>query len=198
MRRRTPTPALDFIRELWFIFDIYISFGLGYEDPEAPELVMDTATIRKTYLRGWFPLDIMSIAASLFDVLPIALASSGDSKQVRSLTVLRVVRILRLIKLLRLLKASKLLKSWAVKIPTPRATRRTSASSTRTTQPTRGRGASRRHRDPVFVSSLAAGPVAVAPPRDLWRSRALDHIAAKRQHVVCGDVEEVALRCHDL
>ena len=76
--------------------------------------------IANAYLRGWFPLDAVSIAASLFDFLPFWLAA-GDTK-LKSLTVLRVVRILRLIKLLRLLKASRVLKSWAVKIPTPRAT----------------------------------------------------------------------------
>ena len=89
--------------------------------PDEPDSYEEQhSVIANAYLRGWFPLDAVSIAASLFDFLPFWLAA-GDTK-LKSLTVLRVVRILRLIKLLRLLKASRVLKSWAVKIPTPRAT----------------------------------------------------------------------------
>lgn len=109
--------VIDFI----FLLDMSVQFLTMIPKPDEPDSYEEQhSVIANAYLRGWFPLDAVSIAASLFDFLPFWLAA-GDTK-LKSLTVLRVVRILRLIKLLRLLKASRVLKSWAVKIPTPRAT----------------------------------------------------------------------------
>ncbi len=90
------TTALDFISEFWFIFDIYISFRLGYEDPDTLDLVMDLVMIRKTYLRGWFGLDFISS-------LPIRTVTVF-APRVRSFGFLKVFRLCKLFRLVKLLK----------------------------------------------------------------------------------------------
>lgn len=80
-------------------------------------------TIIWSYLNGWFLLDLFSVCASVFDIVPLFVGGSEDGEEgISALSTFRVVRILRLVKLVRLLKASRRLKEWSVKIATPRAT----------------------------------------------------------------------------
>jgi hypothetical protein len=51
---------LDFASECWFMFDIAITFRMGYVDGDTQEYVDNLDTIKSTYLRGWFALDFIS------------------------------------------------------------------------------------------------------------------------------------------
>lgn len=70
------------------------------------------------YLCSWFPLDLVSILVSTFDIIPVVAAavardSAGDGlSALQSLTPLRLLRALRLLRLLRLSKVSRILKRW--------------------------------------------------------------------------------------
>ena len=59
-------------------------------------------------------MDAMSVAPSVFDIVPVA---TGDGSDVSQLKVLRVIRILRLVKMIRLVRASRLYKRWEVTTP---------------------------------------------------------------------------------
>ena len=70
-------------------------------------MVKDLPTIRRTYLKGWFMIDLISI-------VPFKYIPGGEG-----LSILRIVRIIRLLKLLRVLKASNIYKQYESQISLP-------------------------------------------------------------------------------
>ena len=90
--------------------------------------------IAKTYLRGWFTLDLISLIPSTFDIVPLVgsssnaterwracgpwrcLVVSGESNAISRFKGLRVIRVCRLIKLTRLLRASRMLRRWETRM----------------------------------------------------------------------------------
>ena len=114
--------------DIVFIMDICLSFFVMYRKQAAGAFDMQDAVqmwearypqIAKRYLRGWFFIDVFSVAPSSFDIIALAsVAGSGDSALdggcesaggVSPVKLLRLIRILRLFKLIRLLKASRIL-----------------------------------------------------------------------------------------
>ena len=131
-----PLFILGRVIDLVFIFDMLLQFVLMVpKESDQSKFETSWRTIVYLYLhplKGWFTLDLVSLAASSFDVVPLIVKSmkettsevregSSDSGE-SALALFRIVRILRLVKLARLLKASQRLKEWSVKIATPRAT----------------------------------------------------------------------------
>ena len=117
--------VVDVIFALDMLLQCFIMFPLDKDDKDGTgEMERRPQRILAAYLRGWFLLDLVSLAASIFDYLPMLATSDdvGSDDRLNNLTAFRVVRILRLIKLVRLLKASSKLKDWFTYIPTPRAT----------------------------------------------------------------------------
>jgi hypothetical protein len=83
------------IVDIFFLLDIVVNFMLGYHDPITNELVIEQEKVIAHYLRGWFPLDLVSI-------IPFNLVgSAGES--------MRLLRMFRLAKLFRILRASRIL-----------------------------------------------------------------------------------------
>ena len=121
-----PLFVLGRIVDLVFALDMMLQFFLLV--PKAGGSAGDLETrwgyIVRSYLRGWFILDFVSLAASAFDIIPVfSHVERNSNERVTSImTSFRIVRILRLIKLVRLLRASRRLKDWLTKVPTPRAT----------------------------------------------------------------------------
>ena len=107
-----------------FIVDMFLQFFLMY--PQQPKSVQDTVRwvhdqdrIAMNYLKSWFPVDLVSILVSVFDIIPLFnceqtgtsdAPSSSESQGASQLKVLRIIRILRLIKLVRLVRSSRIMK----------------------------------------------------------------------------------------
>ena len=81
--------------DLIFCVDMCLQFFLAYRDETKAggrRLVKDFTMIRRRYMRGWFPIDLISVVP--FDVIGILLQSRA----------LQRLKLMRLLKLLRLLK----------------------------------------------------------------------------------------------
>ena len=140
-----PLFLLGRIIDIFFLIDMLLQFftmyprasngyNRGGSASAGSELETRFTHIVRNYLRGWFLLDLLSLGASAFDIVPFMLKepelttakatgeADVDSERLSILTSFRVVRVLRLIKLARLMKASRRLKDWFTSIPTPRAT----------------------------------------------------------------------------
>jgi hypothetical protein len=85
--------------ELWFLWDIFFNFKLGFVEAETGDLVMQLADIRRSYLRSWFALDMASSLPIKFLTLAIPRMAS-----LSFLKVLRLAKLFRLVKLLSCLK----------------------------------------------------------------------------------------------
>jgi hypothetical protein len=75
-----------------------------YRDPLTGRVILDVKVISSLYLRGWFPLDLMSVLPFEF------LQYIAKNDQLSTLTLIRLIRLARLFKLLRILRASRKLK----------------------------------------------------------------------------------------
>ena len=85
-----------------FLVDIFFNFFLAIPDPLDGQLVYHHPTIIRTYLKGWFIIDVISILP--FDLVSIIFNNGAVSK----LKILRAMRLLRLMKLLRILRAGRI------------------------------------------------------------------------------------------
>jgi hypothetical protein len=47
------TKLLDFVSEIWFVWDIVINHYMGFEDPETGQLILDLKRIREVYHKSW-------------------------------------------------------------------------------------------------------------------------------------------------
>ena len=91
--------VMDFI----FIFDIFVNFRTAYQDDVTGELVTDDWDVAMAYIKGWFPLDLVS-------GIPFGLLEQDELSQLSALKVLKGSRVLKAVKLLRFLKLSRLIK----------------------------------------------------------------------------------------
>jgi hypothetical protein len=99
--------ALFFVNrfvDFCFIIDIVFNFFVAIPDPADGQLIFHHPTIIRSYLRGWFTIDVVSILP--FDIGGIIF----DSDAVSRLKFLRILRLLRLMKLLRILRAARIFK----------------------------------------------------------------------------------------
>ena len=78
--------------------------------------VTERRKIARHYLFGWFPLDVLSILPSSFDILPLLLKDDESSTAAEKLTGFRAIKALKLIKLVRLMRASRLLVRWKARV----------------------------------------------------------------------------------
>jgi hypothetical protein len=89
--------------DLTFAIDIVLQFFTIYRNEDGIQ-VRNHKRIALHYLKGWFLLDFISTAVSMFD-LP------GISDSTQGLKAIRVMRATRLLKLLRLAKGSEIAQS---------------------------------------------------------------------------------------
>ena len=85
-----------------FVIDIFLNFFVAIIDPEDGQLVFHHPTIIRTYLKGWFLIDVISVVP--FDMVSMFFGS----EEVGKLKILRILRLLRLMKLLRILRAGRI------------------------------------------------------------------------------------------
>jgi hypothetical protein len=70
-------------------------------------LITDNVAIRKSYLRGWFAIDVISVLP--FDYLVRLLSSSSDTENIaRTTRFMRFTRIMRFARLIKLAKLTQL------------------------------------------------------------------------------------------
>ena len=108
-----------------FVLDMVSNFFRMRVSEETGDWETRLSRLSASYVSGWFGIDLLGVASSLFDIIPLAtgatLATGSDGAK-SPMTSLRIVRALRLIKLIRLLGASRQVKNIEVRIGTPRAT----------------------------------------------------------------------------
>lgn len=89
--------------EIFFYFDFAFSWFMGYRDTETTECVWEFKEIAKSYLRGWFIIDFISIFPFQIVVPP----ENGSATK-----LLRMPRMLRMGKLLDINNVKRLMKSF--------------------------------------------------------------------------------------
>jgi hypothetical protein len=92
--------VLNIVIDICFFVDIVVTFNLAIYNDNL-EVIEDRFMIARTYLTGWFLIDVIAIVPfSLF-------IGSNASKMVRVVRLGRISKILKLLKLLRLFKLKK-------------------------------------------------------------------------------------------
>ena len=90
------------IMDLYFCADIVLNLRLAFYDDG--DLITSRSRIRRRYLSGWGPIDMLALVPSLLDLIAMLGAASGGGGAVDMLRGFRMLRLARLLKLMRLLK----------------------------------------------------------------------------------------------
>jgi len=95
--------TFEVVVSLCFLTDLILNFRTAYLDGD--QFVIDKALVVRSYLRGWFLLDLSSsIPLELIDLIFEATSGEGGGGGAGQLRMLRALRLVRLLRLLRLLK----------------------------------------------------------------------------------------------
>ena len=87
-----------------FVMDMALQFFVAFWDEQQAAYNFSLKAVAVNYLRGWFPLDLISIAP--FDTVSALVHTSNQTAQ----RALSVIRLFRLLKLLRILRAGRIFK----------------------------------------------------------------------------------------
>ena len=93
--------SIESVIDIIFIIEVFVCFNTSYYDPLSNEYVYNRWLIAKTYLKGWFWVDI-------FAIIPRFVRHVSSIATI--LSFMKIARVSRLLKLLRLLKMAKTLK----------------------------------------------------------------------------------------
>jgi len=92
----------------------------GFLSSETEHDYNSPRAVAMRYLQGWFLLDLVSLLASIPDIIQVTMEAiegdTGDASKMGKMKVLRVLRVIRLIKLLRLLRASRMMARWETRV----------------------------------------------------------------------------------
>ncbi|KAF0714357.1 hypothetical protein AaE_011592 [Aphanomyces astaci] len=94
-----------------FFLDILLSFRTGLVDPTTGHVYYNKRQIVRSYLRGWFGIDLVSTLPLEFiakHLYPEATASSS-SNTLQSAKILRGLKLIRLLKLVRIRKIGQMI-----------------------------------------------------------------------------------------
>jgi hypothetical protein len=106
--------------DVLFYIDMFLIFNLAYQEKLefGGHWVFNKRTIAKTYLKGWFMIDFLSVLPFWIFSLPGVMLSEvtfsnstggTTSNTATSTSLMRMIRLLRMIKIARVLKASRIL-----------------------------------------------------------------------------------------
>jgi len=88
--------AVDLTQDALFLTDLLFSFRTLIPSQHEDAFIMESAVIAKTYVEGWFWVDLLSS-------IPYSLIFSAFN-ELRSIAIIKVLRLFRLLKLARILK----------------------------------------------------------------------------------------------
>ena len=107
--------VIDFIIDVFFLFDIALNFRTAYVDDATGNIVTNNKKMALRYLRTWFILDL--VASFPFDWCASGVSfyrrragESGGNEGGSFAALAALLRLLKLLKLLRLLRLARLLK----------------------------------------------------------------------------------------
>jgi hypothetical protein len=107
--------SIELFVDLYFIADIIFNFRTGVYDSDGV-LIHERKVIRSKYLKGWFPIDIISCFPAGY-IAQIASAISGDGAEgggaIKNMKGIRILRLLRLAKMLRLGRLKRIFARYA-------------------------------------------------------------------------------------
>jgi hypothetical protein len=93
----TLTLCLDYLSEVWFLCDIFLSMHMGYTDSDNGEMVMEPTLVKRKYMRSWFILDtISSIPVTFLTLIISTMGNFGFLKIIRLLKIFRLLKMLKL------------------------------------------------------------------------------------------------------
>lgn len=93
-----------------FGIDVILTFFTALPDPENNDFITDKGKIARLYLKGWFPIDVISIIPldKIFEKISASLAQLGKfGRFARFTRLIRLFRIVRMAKLLRICRDRK-------------------------------------------------------------------------------------------
>ena len=101
---------MDYIIDFLFIFDIFVCFRTAFLNSAGDE-VFDLAMIRKNYMKGWFPVDL--VACFPAEIL-IIFTQSSDTRAKIMLRLLKIPRLLRIGRLFKYLNQFQYAAVWRI------------------------------------------------------------------------------------
>ena len=90
--------------DFFFLIDIILNFNTAYYDEDFA-IIEDRCEIAKSYLTGWFIIDVLAIFP--FDVLMNANQMNGMVRLTRLSRLYKVIKLLRLVRIFKLQKSGK-------------------------------------------------------------------------------------------
>ena len=89
--------GISWFIDAFFLIDLGLSFLTTYQDPDTHFYVNDYRQVAQHYLRGWFAIDALCIFP--FEIFAIGQgASSGWSKSLKNIRLLRINKVLKQVK----------------------------------------------------------------------------------------------------
>mmetsp|Transcript_17857 Transcript_17857/g.32387 ORF Transcript_17857/g.32387 Transcript_17857/m.32387 type:complete len:804 (-) Transcript_17857:5-2416(-) len=107
-----------------FVKDMIMQFFLKVRVPtgnNGERWIRDPWGRAMMYLRGWFPLDLISVLP-IDHVLRVVMSVHASNAAGRQARAIRILRLFRLLKLARVLRAIRVLRRWKTKIVIPFST----------------------------------------------------------------------------
>ncbi|XP_010886887.2 potassium/sodium hyperpolarization-activated cyclic nucleotide-gated channel 2 isoform X2 [Esox lucius] len=104
----TPWIIFNVISDTFFLMDLVLNFRTGIIIEDNSDIILDPATIKKTYLKTWFIVDFVSSIP--VDYIFLIVEKGLDSEVYKTARALRIVRFTKILSLLRLLRLSRLIR----------------------------------------------------------------------------------------
>ncbi|KAH9100579.1 hypothetical protein Ae201684P_006775 [Aphanomyces euteiches] len=100
--------------DLCFLLDIVLSFRCGLVDPASGLVYYNSREIARSYMRGWFVIDLASTIP--FESIVNFISPSASTAELQSTKILRGLRLMRLLKLVRIRKINAMIAQFEEKV----------------------------------------------------------------------------------
>lgn len=125
----TPRFLLARLLDFYFVSDLVLHFFISYRKIDTAEDGHTTGVwvyrhrdIALHYLSTWCLFDVITIAPSVFDILPTVSPGFAGGSETHGATILRTFRILRFVKIVRVARAARIFQRWSARISLPSTT----------------------------------------------------------------------------
>lgn len=104
----TAWKIVNYTIDISFLIDMLLTFFTAINDPETNMLICDKKAIAKTYLSGWFIIDVISILP--IDLMINTEGTAGNKAMMQMAKMSRLSRISKFIRLVRIIRMAKMLR----------------------------------------------------------------------------------------